>query len=85
MVYFFQHSSSRFYLAESHINLESIDLEKLTWLFGNAKNIKQDQLEGKFIGPRKEMITPWSTNAIEITKNMVWKCNNATKTRTIEG
>lgn len=70
MVYFFQHSSSRFYLAESHINLESIDLEKLTWLFGNAKNIKQDQLEGKFIGPRKEMITPWSTNAVEITQNM---------------
>mgnify|MGYP003966140563 FL=1 len=70
MVYFFQHSLTRFYLAESHINLADIDLEKLTWLFGNATNIKQNILEGKFIGPRKEMITPWSTNAVEITQNM---------------
>ena len=27
-------------------------------------------LDGFFIGPRKEMVTPWSTNAVEITLNM---------------
>ena len=32
--------------------------------------IRKDKLEGTFIGPRKEMITPWSTNAVEITQNM---------------
>lgn len=28
------------------------------------------EIEGKFIGPRREMVTPWSTNAVEITQNM---------------
>ena len=32
--------------------------------------IRKDKLKGTFIGPRKEMITPWSTNAVEITQNM---------------
>ncbi|MBQ0068594.1 MAG: phosphoribosylformylglycinamidine synthase, partial [Bacteroidales bacterium] len=27
-------------------------------------------LAGTFVGPRREMITPWSTNAVEITQNM---------------
>ena len=27
-------------------------------------------MEGHFVGPRREMITPWSTNAVEITQNM---------------
>jgi len=46
------------------------DIEKLSWLFGNASLISNDSIEGTFIGPRKEMITPWSTNAVEITQNM---------------
>ncbi len=45
-------------------------IEKLQWLFGNAKIIETEKIEGRFIGPRKEMITPWSTNAVEITQNM---------------
>ncbi len=28
------------------------------------------KIDGFFIGPRKEMVTPWSTNAVEITRNM---------------
>ena len=28
------------------------------------------EVDGWFVGPRKEMITPWSTNAVEITQNM---------------
>jgi phosphoribosylformylglycinamidine synthase len=46
------------------------DIEKLSWLFGGAQLQKQTVITGKFIGPRKEMITPWSTNAVEITQNM---------------
>jgi phosphoribosylformylglycinamidine (FGAM) synthase-like enzyme len=30
----------------------------------------EENLKGCFIGPRREMITPWSTNAVEITQNM---------------
>ena len=46
------------------------DTNKLCWLFGNATLHDQDSLSGKFAGPRREMITPWSTNAVEITQNM---------------
>jgi phosphoribosylformylglycinamidine synthase len=45
-------------------------INKLSWLFGKARLIDTDILPGGYIGPRKEMITPWSTNAVEITQNM---------------
>jgi phosphoribosylformylglycinamidine synthase len=50
--------------------LTTFDLEKLTWLFDQAILITQESVSGIFVGPRKEMITPWSTNAVEITQNM---------------
>lgn len=45
-------------------------IDKLIWLFGGAEHISQLTIEGWFTGPRKEMLTPWSTNAVEITQNM---------------
>lgn len=47
-----------------------LDESKLEWLFSGAKKVNRDSLEGIFVGPRREMITPWSTNAVEITQNM---------------
>ncbi len=44
-------------------------IEKLEWLL-NGKILDEKTLQGTFIGARKEMITPWSTNAVEITQNM---------------
>ncbi len=46
------------------------DMQKLTWLFDGAKHLDNEGISGYFTGPRKEMITPWSTNAVEITQNM---------------
>lgn len=46
------------------------DIEKLIWLLGGAKPLTEPSIEGYFVGPRKEMITPWSTNAVEITQTM---------------
>ncbi|MFZ5431981.1 MAG: phosphoribosylformylglycinamidine synthase [Bacteroidota bacterium] len=46
------------------------NIEKLSWLLGNATLLDTPVLEGWFTGPRKEMLTPWSTNAVEITQNM---------------
>ena len=43
---------------------------KLSWLFSNAEQIEADFVEGIFVGPRHEMVSPWSTNAVEITQNM---------------
>jgi phosphoribosylformylglycinamidine synthase len=45
-------------------------IDKLIWLFGGGVHISQLTIEGWFTGPRKEMLTPWSTNAVEITQNM---------------
>ncbi|MBQ2590325.1 MAG: phosphoribosylformylglycinamidine synthase, partial [Paludibacteraceae bacterium] len=45
------------------------DTNKLEWLFSEAESLKDEKLEGVFIGPRREMVTPWSTNAVEITQN----------------
>ncbi|QZE15846.1 phosphoribosylformylglycinamidine synthase [Halosquirtibacter laminarini] len=69
MILFFEASQS--ILAVDSIQpLSSETTEKLTWLFGDAQPLKETSLEGAFVGPRKEMITPWSTNAVEITQNM---------------
>lgn len=58
------------YAVESSAKISAVDVEKLCWLFGGAKLIEGGSIEGSFIGPRREMITPWSTNAVEITQNM---------------
>ncbi len=70
MIFFYQNDHSTIYAvgAKSHLSRE--ELEKLAWLFGNASLLLWDKIEGNFIGPRKEMITPWSTNAVEISQNM---------------
>ena len=44
------------------------EVEKLSWLYGNAKVLNDKELSGYYLGPRREMITPWSTNAVEITQ-----------------
>ena len=50
--------------------LTAEDSEKLCWLYGQAVKLDGDSVDGLFVGPRREMITPWSTNAVEITQNM---------------
>ncbi|MCX6305324.1 MAG: phosphoribosylformylglycinamidine synthase [Bacteroidetes bacterium] len=69
MITFFR-NSDRYYAVESREKLGGSDLEKLKWLFGDALLIAEPVLQGKFVGPRREMVTPWSTNAVEITQNM---------------
>jgi len=69
MITFFKNSSC-YYAVESHEKPNQDDLKKLTWLFGDAECIAETVLPGAFLGPRREMITPWSTNAVEITQTM---------------
>jgi phosphoribosylformylglycinamidine synthase len=59
-----------FFVLSSEQKLSEETLSKLTWLFGQAEYLGQDPISGFFLGPRKEMITPWSTNAVEICQNM---------------
>ena len=68
MILFFQKDRTIFAIKTGEQSQENIS--KLKWLFGHAEQILEQHLEGYFIGPRVEMITPWSTNAVEITQNM---------------
>ena len=51
------------------------ETSELCWLYGDAKLEDATALEGWFVGPRREMITPWSTTAVEITQNMKLRGN----------
>ena len=55
---------------EANHELTAEDIQKLCWLYGEATVENEENLQGCFVGPRREMITPWSTNAVEITQNM---------------
>ncbi|MCR4768999.1 MAG: phosphoribosylformylglycinamidine synthase [Bacteroidaceae bacterium] len=70
MIYFFQTPQSS--IIAVGMDHEPSDKERsaLEWLFSGATFLNEQTLDGKFIGPRREMITPWSTNAVEITQNM---------------
>lgn len=70
MILFFRTSSDSVVAVETAHEMNNEDVKKLSWLFGGARLESEDNLKGYFIGPRKEMITPWSTNAVEITQNM---------------
>lgn len=70
MIFFFKTLSQSVIAVECGKALTAEDNKKLSWLFGDAELENQDSLKGHFVGPRREMITPWSTNAVEITQNM---------------
>ncbi|MEP1790735.1 phosphoribosylformylglycinamidine synthase [Reichenbachiella sp.] len=70
MISIFKKNPTTYYLLKSTSDLTPASIEKLKWLFGNAEVLTEKSIEGNFIGPRQEMITPWSTNAVEITQNM---------------
>lgn len=70
MIDFFKLGDSTIYAVEVDHVLSENEIQKLVWLFGGASHLAEKQIQGLFIGPRKEMVTPWSTNAVEITQNM---------------
>lgn len=70
MIYFFSNESNTVFAVQLERTLTSTDISKLVWLFGGAELKEESVLTGYFVGPRAAMITPWSTNAVEITQNM---------------
>ncbi|MFT7066980.1 MAG: phosphoribosylformylglycinamidine synthase, partial [Sediminicola sp.] len=70
MIHFFGDPNTKVFAIQSNNELSKEDIAKLTWLFGNQPHINTASLDAFFVGPRAAMITPWSTNATEITQNM---------------
>lgn len=70
MIHFFGNQTNTVFAVQSQNEISAEDTAKLNWLFGNAHKIEKSVLTDFFVGPRAAMITPWSTNAVEITQNM---------------
>ena len=70
MILFFRTPSKSVIATQADHQLNQSEIDELSWLYGDAKLEEGERLDGYFVGPRREMITPWSTNAVEITQNM---------------
>lgn len=70
MIHFFVNPKHTVFAVQTQNEISKEDIDKLNWLFGNANKLEESVLPGFFVGPRAAMITPWSTNAVEITQNM---------------
>ena len=70
MILFFMTPSKSVIATAADHQLSQDEINELCWLYGGATLIEGETVEGFFVGPRREMITPWSTNAVEITQNM---------------
>lgn len=71
MIHFFGNKKSKIYAVQTSKGLSNGNIKKLIWLFGNQPKLTDKVIDAYFIGPRAAMISPWSTNAVEITQNMV--------------
>ena len=71
MVFFFKDNQNLIFAVHSNSAPSQIDITKLEWLFNATYMNGVKKIEKTFLGPRKSMVTPWSTNAVEITQNMI--------------
>ena len=67
MIHFFGEVKKTVFTVQTTTTLSKLDIQKLEWLFGNQPKIEESVITDFFIGPRATMITPWSTNAVEIS------------------
>jgi phosphoribosylformylglycinamidine synthase len=70
MILFFKTTANTIIAVDASIKLSKTDVKKLIWLLGNSEFLQKKNIDALLVGPRREMITPWSTNAVEITQNM---------------
>jgi phosphoribosylformylglycinamidine synthase len=65
---FFAGKDGTFFAAQGRA-LAGKELEQMGWLL-KAETLEDASLDGPFVGPRREMISPWSTNAVEIAESV---------------
>ena len=69
MILFFKTQNEHVIATEINHQPNQQEIDELSWLYGDATLMAEQALQGFYVGPRREMITPWSTNAVEITQN----------------
>ena len=70
MILFFKTPQQSIIATQVDHQLNQEEVNELCWLYGEAELLASETLDGFYVGPRREMVTPWSTNAVEITQNM---------------
>ena len=70
MISFFEAKDQSIFAVQSKKSLSENEIKKLEWLFGDATLLTNSELNKDLIGPRAAMVSPWSTNAVEICQNM---------------
>ena len=70
MICFFGDATQRIFALQTKTSIDADTISKLSWLFGGQPHLNTSTVDGVFVGPRVSMVTPWSTNAVEITQNM---------------
>jgi len=70
MIYFFKNPHQTLFALQISRDLNTTEIAKLNWLFGGTELVAEQVIKTTYIGPRAAMVTPWSTNAVEITQNM---------------
>ena len=70
MISFFEAKDQSIFAVQSKKSLSEKEIKKLEWLFGDATLLTNSELNKDLIGPRAAMVSPWSTNAVEICQNM---------------
>ena len=70
MICFFGNATQRIFALQTQNAIDVETISKLSWLFGDQPYLNATKIDGVFVGPRVSMVTPWSTNAVEITQNM---------------
>ena len=63
MILFFKTPQKSIIATQVDHVLSADEVSELCWLYGEAELVESETLDGFFVGPRREMITPWSTMA----------------------
>ena len=70
MILFFDNRENIIFAVQTQKQLSDSDINKLSWLFGNSSLLNSEIINSAYLGPRAVMVSPWSTNAVEMTQNM---------------
>ena len=70
MICFFGDPKQHLFVVQKEFPVSEEDQTKLEWLFGGYPLLRKSFVQENLVGPRISMITPWSTNAVEICHNM---------------
>ena len=70
MILFFDNREDIIFAVQTEKELTDSDVKKISWLLGNSILLNSNKIENTCLGPRAVMVSPWSTNAVEMTQNM---------------